>query len=243
MVAVPLAASSSWSAVSETLWYVFQSVGEKTRFTFDATRRSSSPLSRSTATVTSATGSALSLSWKVAEPPSGTVTVSRSVRIACASSSSSVTAMSLLSQPVALQLTVAVPSTASSSWAAATRTVWYVPQSVGVNVRLAPDWTDTSVSPLARVTETATLSSGCALSLTWNVALSPSGTVRVSRSGRIICVSSSSSVTATSLLSQPVALQRIVAEPSAASSSWAAATVTVWYTFQLAAVNGSAAPF
>ena len=53
----------------------------------DCTVISASPLTRLTVTVVGLTGAVLSLTWKVAVPPSGTVTASALVRMAGAAAS------------------------------------------------------------------------------------------------------------------------------------------------------------
>jgi hypothetical protein len=55
---------------------------------------------------------------------------------------------------------VALSSSVSPSSDAASVTVWYVPQLLGVKVRLAPDWTVMLLSPPARATVIVTFAAG-----------------------------------------------------------------------------------
>ena len=81
-----------------------------------------------------------------------------------------------LLRPEAESRMAALPSMASPSQAAARVTACQIFQSDGVNVRLAPDCTETLGSPAARAAVIITLAAGWEESFTRKDAVPPSGT-------------------------------------------------------------------
>ena len=82
MIAEPLTLSASSVARNVTVWFVFQLMALNTSEPPDCTVRFvSPPLTRLTVTVVGLIGAVLSLTWKVAVLPSGTVTAFVLVRM------------------------------------------------------------------------------------------------------------------------------------------------------------------